>query len=208
MVDATAWGWQIGDGILAPVETTKGVVPENLWRRENSFQRIKEILVSADVLAHYDVRRKSIIAADASNSGLGAVLLQEDDDEIAHVQGKKQVIADSLSRAPAEGPSAKEIAFVEEVESFSDKSLLHLPASDHKIRAPQDAQLTDPLCTQVVEYCLKGWPPVMPHQPLLKPYWDKKQHLTVKEQLRLMYSARSTQDISGPLSAKPGRKRQ
>jgi hypothetical protein len=31
MVDATAWGWQIGDGILAPVETTKEVVPENLW---------------------------------------------------------------------------------------------------------------------------------------------------------------------------------
>ncbi|ELU04056.1 hypothetical protein CAPTEDRAFT_206657 [Capitella teleta] len=32
MVDATAWGWQIGDGILAPVETTKGVVPENLLK--------------------------------------------------------------------------------------------------------------------------------------------------------------------------------
>ncbi|ELU07980.1 hypothetical protein CAPTEDRAFT_206230 [Capitella teleta] len=32
MVDATAWGWQIGDGILAPVETTKGVAPENLLK--------------------------------------------------------------------------------------------------------------------------------------------------------------------------------
>ncbi|ELU02310.1 hypothetical protein CAPTEDRAFT_209473 [Capitella teleta] len=31
-VDATAWGWQIGGGILAPVETTKGVVPENLLK--------------------------------------------------------------------------------------------------------------------------------------------------------------------------------
>ncbi|ELT87293.1 hypothetical protein CAPTEDRAFT_189847 [Capitella teleta] len=32
MVDATAWGWQIGDGILAPVETTKGVAPDNLLK--------------------------------------------------------------------------------------------------------------------------------------------------------------------------------
>ncbi|ELU12506.1 hypothetical protein CAPTEDRAFT_214834 [Capitella teleta] len=29
---ATAWGWQMGDGILAPEETTKGVVPENLLK--------------------------------------------------------------------------------------------------------------------------------------------------------------------------------
>ncbi|ELU15065.1 hypothetical protein CAPTEDRAFT_192160 [Capitella teleta] len=32
MVDATAWGWQIRDGILAPVESTKGVDPENLLK--------------------------------------------------------------------------------------------------------------------------------------------------------------------------------
>ncbi|ELU12774.1 hypothetical protein CAPTEDRAFT_192602 [Capitella teleta] len=32
MVDATAWGWQIRDGILAPVETTKGVAPQNLLK--------------------------------------------------------------------------------------------------------------------------------------------------------------------------------
>ena len=46
--------------------------------QEEAFQKIKDKLVSPEVLSHYDPHRRSIVAADASQNGLGAVLLQED----------------------------------------------------------------------------------------------------------------------------------
>ena len=38
------------------------------------------MLTSTPILAHYDPRKTAIIAADASNCGIGAVLLQVQDD--------------------------------------------------------------------------------------------------------------------------------
>ncbi|KAK3782887.1 hypothetical protein RRG08_002516 [Elysia crispata] len=53
---------------------------DSLWswghQQEESFQKIKKNLTSTPILAHYCMGRSSIIAADASNAGLGAVLLQ------------------------------------------------------------------------------------------------------------------------------------
>ena len=39
-----------------------------------SFQRAKELLLSAEVLAHYDPNKPILLQCDASNYGLGAVL--------------------------------------------------------------------------------------------------------------------------------------
>jgi hypothetical protein len=46
--------------------------------QERAFQQIKEKLTSPEVLAHYDPNSRCIVAADASQNGLGAVLLQTD----------------------------------------------------------------------------------------------------------------------------------
>tara|TARA_B110000881_G_scaffold207396_1_gene211562 strand:- start:705 stop:4865 length:4161 start_codon:yes stop_codon:yes gene_type:complete len=48
--------------------------------QERSFQEVKKILVSPSVLAHYNPQRPTIIAADASSFGIGAVLMQVADD--------------------------------------------------------------------------------------------------------------------------------
>ena len=45
-----------------------------------SFQRVKDTLIAPETLAHYDPNRPTIIAADASSTGIGAVLLQVQDD--------------------------------------------------------------------------------------------------------------------------------
>lgn len=56
---------------------------ENHWIWEESqevaFQRIKGLLTTTSVLAHYDAQRSTLVSADASSYGLGAVLMQEKD---------------------------------------------------------------------------------------------------------------------------------
>ena len=47
--------------------------------QQTAFQQVKEQLASPEVLAHYNPNRETGIAADASSIGLGAVLLQTQD---------------------------------------------------------------------------------------------------------------------------------
>ena len=51
-----------------------------LWDQpeEKAFQEIKQKLTSSDVLAHYDPGKRSVVAADVCQDGLGAVLFQTD----------------------------------------------------------------------------------------------------------------------------------
>ena len=48
--------------------------------QKTAFQHVKELLTSPPILTHYSPKRKTIIAADASGIGIGAVLLQIQDD--------------------------------------------------------------------------------------------------------------------------------
>ena len=48
--------------------------------QQKAFEQIKQALVSPTVPAHYNPNRPTIISADASNTGLGAVLFQVQDD--------------------------------------------------------------------------------------------------------------------------------
>ena len=48
--------------------------------QQSAFEQIKELLTSPPVLAHYEPKRPTVIAADASNTGIGAVLLQTQGD--------------------------------------------------------------------------------------------------------------------------------
>ena len=247
---------------------------EWIWdaAQEESFLKVKDLLASSEVLSHYEVKRKSIVAADACNIGLGAVLLQEDDGgnrrpicyasrslttteknyaviekealavtwacekfseyllgsnflvetdhrplvtlltskdisklpprilrfrlrlmryspSVVYVQGKNQVTADALSRGPAEPPTSDEVALLNEVETFQKEVILHLPATERRIKEIADAQDQDPVCQQVKAYCRQSWPAAMPHQPLLKPYYEKRQNITLHDGV-LLYNGR------------------
>ncbi|XP_049276119.1 uncharacterized protein K02A2.6-like [Rhipicephalus sanguineus] len=69
------------------------------WREdhERAFQRSKELLVSAAVLAHYDPKKPVVLVCDASPYGVGAVLAHRED------SGAERPIAfASRSLAPTE----------------------------------------------------------------------------------------------------------
>ena len=74
--------------------------PWQLGKSENqSFERIKELLVSKKCFAYYDVQKLVKIQVDASRSGIGDVLLQ-DDRPIAYTS--KSLTATQQRYAPIE----------------------------------------------------------------------------------------------------------
>ena len=73
-------------------------------QQEEAFQKIKEVLTASPVLGYYNVRKPVTITCDASKSGLGAVLLQENkpvayasraltDAETRYAQIEKELLA-------------------------------------------------------------------------------------------------------------------
>lgn len=68
------------------------------WGRsqDKDFRKVKVMLVSAPILAFYNVSRPTVVSADASGYGIGGVLLQEH-------EGKMLVVAFcSLTLSPTE----------------------------------------------------------------------------------------------------------
>ena len=68
--------------MTAPLRSLLGKNSSWLWGepQEIAFNQIKQLLASTEILAHYDPAKDTIIAADASNDGIGAVLLQKQED--------------------------------------------------------------------------------------------------------------------------------
>ena len=78
--------------LIRPIATTKKCarvklpplapnLPQFVWTAEHkeSFDKLKDALTSASVLAYPDYSRRFILETDASLKGLGTVLTQEDD---------------------------------------------------------------------------------------------------------------------------------
>lgn len=55
--------------------------------QQRAFQKIKKLLTQAPTLAYYDYKKKILIQADASSYGLGAALIQIDNN------GNREIVA-------------------------------------------------------------------------------------------------------------------
>ena len=91
------WASPLHD-LIRPIATTKkharvklpplaNNLPSFVWTMEHqeSFDKLKDALTSAPILAYPDYSKKSILETDASLKGLGAVLTQKDDKGNFHI---------------------------------------------------------------------------------------------------------------------------
>ena len=126
---------------------------KNEWHwgqaQEESFSRLKKEMTQAPVLAHYCSEKETIISADASSYGLGAVLLQVQEDDT-----KKPIAYASRSMTSTEQRYAQiekeALATTWACEKFADFVLgkEFLIETDHK-----------PLVLLLGSKCLQDMPP-------------------------------------------------
>lgn len=69
---------QSASSVLSPLYELlkKGVKWSWTNAHDHAFNKIKKILISDQILAHFDPKKKIILTVDASPTGLGAVLSQ------------------------------------------------------------------------------------------------------------------------------------
>ena len=72
--------------------TKEGVLYRWELAHETAFQDIKQELTQTPVLAYFDARKRHVIQTDASQKGLGGVLLQDEDDKLKPVMYISRVL--------------------------------------------------------------------------------------------------------------------
>ena len=98
---------------------------------------------------------------------------------VNHVPGKEMYIADALSRMQAENSNKMATVPEEEMNIYVDSVLDSLPVSDVKLMEIKEAQDEDPVCRQIRNSCMEGWPDKFHLNDALKPYWSVRGELTV-----------------------------
>ena len=112
------------------------------------------------------------------------------DYQISHIPDKYLYTADTLSRSPVlHIPDTTDLIQQEEIEHFIQTVATHLPASKERLEVYCQAQLTDPTCTAVRNYCITGWPSKQQLTDNLLPYWKVRGELSLYENL-LLYGSR------------------
>lgn len=109
------------------------------------------------------------------------------DYEITFVPGKHLHTADVLSRTVT--ISDPEVAASDETELFAEAVVTALPATSDALNNYRAAQVNDPVCSQIINFCLKGWPNKHQISHVIRPYWDSREKISMVNDL-LLYGSR------------------
>ena len=104
---------------------------------------------------------------------------------ISHVEGRKMVISDALSRAPLYRElSTKDEQACIDIENYVDYVISSLPVTDTRLREIIDNQTKDTVCRKLINYCENGWPERKSDLPeFMKTYWSIRGEITVNHGL-------------------------
>ncbi|UYV61070.1 K02A2.6-like, partial [Cordylochernes scorpioides] len=95
--------------------------------------------------------------------------------QISHIAGKKQIVADMLSRKPMSKPHKDELE--EELSAYIQS--IEFPATEERLLEISRKQKEDSLCSQLAKYCMSGWPKNKREvDPELRGYWQFQEDLT------------------------------
>ena len=106
---------------------------------------------------------------------------------VTYVPGKQLHTADVLSRTVS--VTNPEDATIEETELFAEAVVSTLPATSDALENYRAAQANDPVCSQIISFCLKGWPNKHQVTHVIRPYWDSREKISVINNL-LLYGSR------------------
>ena len=104
---------------------------------------------------------------------------------IYHVPGKFLYTPDTLSCAPVSTAEERDKVFQTEAEMFAMAAVENLPASAQRLESYKFAQLADPVCSQVIHHCSRGWPSKHKITSQLRQYWMARESLTVTDGILL-----------------------
>ena len=104
---------------------------------------------------------------------------------ISHVLGKQLVIADMLSRAPTDIPSASDLHFEVATQAFVRMVLQTIPATEQRLAQSRELQSTDRVCAQVKQYCQTQWPNRILLSKEIIPYYLIRTELSIEDGLLL-----------------------
>ena len=103
-----------------------------------------------------------------------------------HVSGKMLYTADALSRNLDRTSVHQEAdASTKDIDCFINAIVSALPTSNDRLAVYKTAQAKDPICQQVTQFCLEGWPDQRTWPKELHPYWGCRHKLTVVNNLLL-----------------------
>ncbi|UYV70961.1 hypothetical protein LAZ67_8001260, partial [Cordylochernes scorpioides] len=110
------------------------------------------------------------------------ILIYSDSYQISHIAGKKQIVADMLSRRPMFKPHKDELE--EELSAYIQS--IEFPATEERLLEISRKQKEDSLCSQLAKYCMSGWPKNKREvDPALRGYWQFQEDLTYQNGLLL-----------------------
>ncbi|UYV66613.1 hypothetical protein LAZ67_4002327, partial [Cordylochernes scorpioides] len=102
--------------------------------------------------------------------------------QISHIAGKKQIVADVLSRKPISKRHKDELE--EELSAYIQS--IEFPATEERLLEISRKQKEDSLCSQVANYCTGGWPKNKKEvDPEIRGYWQFQDDLTYQNGLLL-----------------------
>ena len=109
------------------------------------------------------------------------------DYQIEHVPGKALFTADALSRAPER--DQKPVKEYRDTEYLIQALVAYLPTDRDHLERYLQAQLADPVCSQVMQFCKTAWPDKHSVSTDLRPFWKERGQFSMCNDL-LLYGSR------------------